>query len=404
MPSAKLLQLADLHLGAPFGWLPAAHRQSRRAEQRRALDAAITAAIERRADLILVAGDLFDREAVDASTLAFAVHAFDRAGCPPVFVSPGNHDPWSASSPCWSTRLLDARGFAWPPHVHVFGTADWSDRQVPGQPIRVWGRCFSSGAPSYTRPLDPNALVGVRAADGELAIAVFHGAREGHRPPNQTITAPFSDDEAQRSPFAYLAVGHYHRPSRLERQGSVRLAYSGSAVAIDATELGTHGALEVRIEFGDGPARVEVEPVPLDPRRVHEVTVDVTGATSSDQIDERIGAAFDHAGVERDDIVTARLQGRSVKGVRVGQPGEALEARVFRLRIDRGDVRPDYDLAAYRARPPATTEDRFVRALLERIDGTVDPAERATLESALYYGLDAFRLREVTPSYEELDA
>ena len=40
--------------------------------------------------------------------------------------------------------------------------------------------------------------------------------------------------------------------------------------------------------------------------------------------------------------------------------------------------------------------------MLARLDAEKDPAERAVLESALYYGLDAFRLGEVQPVYEEL--
>jgi hypothetical protein len=40
--------------------------------------------------------------------------------------------------------------------------------------------------------------------------------------------------------------------------------------------------------------------------------------------------------------------------------------------------------------------------MLERLAQETDPAQRALIERALYYGLDAFRLREVAPAYEEL--
>src|SRR5438093_12380257 len=96
---AKFLQVSDLHLGAPFGWLPAERRAERWRDQRRALEAAVRVAIDRGTDAILIPGDLFDQEGVDAEALAFAVHAFDAAGCPPVFIAPGNHDPWFPESP-----------------------------------------------------------------------------------------------------------------------------------------------------------------------------------------------------------------------------------------------------------------------------------------------------------------
>lgn len=405
MPTARFLQISDLHLGAPFGWLPVAKRRERRREQQAALEAAVGLALSRRADALLVPGDLFDRDGADAESLAFAVHAFANPGCPPVFIAPGNHDPASASSRCWSPRLLAARGWAWPAHVHVFESSRWASRRLPGHPIRIWGRNFSAGIASLERPLAPEALAEI-SGSGELHVAVFHGAREGACPPYQTVTAPFSDDEALRTQFTYLAVGHYHWPSRLEDgvPTSVRLAYAGSLVAATVTEIGAHGALEVRLSYGQGPARVELEPLPLDPRRVHDVAIDVTGASGADQIERRIAAALDLAGVTELDIVTVRLGGRLMRGVRLAPPGADLDRRAFHLRIDARAVRPDYDLSAWRDEPARSTEDRFVQALLGRLDHEEDPEARAVVEGAITYGLDAFRLREVTPADEELSA
>jgi hypothetical protein len=88
--------------------------------------------------------------------------------------------------------------------------------------------------------------------------------------------------------------------------------------------------------------------------------------------------------------------------VRYTGPGPQFRPRVFHLRLDLKAMRPDYDLTVYRRADPITTEERFAAALLARIEGEHDPEKRALLESALYYGLDAFRLREIVPSYEEL--
>jgi hypothetical protein len=90
--------------------------------------------------------------------------------------------------------------------------------------------------------------------------------------------------------------------------------------------------------------------------------------------------------------------------VRLGGVGEEIAGRTYHLRLDTRRVRPDYDLDAYRTQEPTTTEERFARALLEQLDRETDPMQRALIESALYYGLDAFRLKEVVPAYEELEA
>lgn len=408
MAVVRFLQVSDLHLGASFGWLPSERRADRRRDQRQALERAVSQAIERGVQAILIPGDLFDQEGVDADSLVFALHAFNVTGCPPVFIAPGNHDPFSNTSVYWSPRLLKARGFAWPDHVHVFAASEWSCQPVAGlDNVHVWGRCFTPSVDSAERPLSAAALAEAKAQAGNgLHVALFHGSREGKCPPGQKITAPFSDAEAQAAPFAYIAVGHYHTASRLDVHdaagGGTRVAYAGSAVALAMSEIGLHGALEVRIENGEDKRFVETELVQLDDRVVHELDAEITAAASAEEVDRRIAGALDLAGASGKDLALVRLRGRLVKGVRYAGPGSDLATRLFHLRVDLRNVRPDYDLEAYRRGEASTTEERFARALIERLDAEQSPRERAILESALYYGLDAFRLREVVPGYEDL--
>ena len=405
MAVVKFLQVSDFHLGRPFGWIAPDRRPQRRHDQRRALELAVQQSIERGVDAILVPGDLFDQECVDADTLGFAVRAFDVSGCPPVFIAPGNHDPYTPVSHYWNPHLLKARAGAWPSHVHIFTTPEWTAKQIPGhEDVAIWGRSYAGNAASAERPLSPDRVREVRPVKGAtLNVGVFHGSREGFCPPGQAAVAPFSDEEARRSPFAYLAVGHYHTTSRLDGgMGSVRLAYAGAAIGLDVTELGKHGALEVRTQYGDGPTRTELEFVELDRRTIHALEADITGAGTAEQVDRRVAKEMDKAGIAEQDVVTVRLHGRLAKGVRYGAPGPELRARAFYVRVNLGDVRPDYDLDVYRNDKSTATENRFARAMLEKIDAEQDPRERAVLESALFYGLDAFRLGEIMPVYEEL--
>jgi exonuclease SbcD len=412
MALARFLQISDLHLGRPFGWLANERRAERRADQRRALERVVREAIERGVNAILIPGDLFDAEGADAETMAFATSAFRVTGCPPVVIAPGNHDPWWETSPNWSPRLLSVRGQSWPDHVHVFTTPGWSARSFDALPgVRIWGRCFSSGDISNERPLAASALERVKAGEGvTLDLALFHGSREGQCPPQQKVTAPFSDDEVQKSPFAYHAVGHYHGGEGLRIDGTgsrgsgPALAYAGSAIALDMSELGAHGALDVQIEHGKGQPTVKVEFVELDKRKVVDVTAEIGGASSAEEVDRRVQKALDAAGATDADIATVRLKGRLVNGVRYAGPGEELRGRAFHLRVDLRGVRPDYDLEAFMMRGPRTTEERFACALLETLMTEKNPEERAILESAIYYGLDAFRMREVVPAYEDMGA
>lgn len=406
----RFLQVSDLHLGRPFGWLPSDRRADRRSDQRRALDLAVRQAIERGAHAILVPGDLFDLDYVDAETLAYATNAFAVNGCPPVFIAPGNHDPWSPSSANWDRALLKARGFAWPDHVCVFDSPSWTPVPLSGvDDVTIWGRCSIQGVASAARPLAPESLQPMTAIAGTGAnVAVFHGSREGFLPPGADPVAPFSDAEALASPFDYLAVGHVHVPHQLDDPaGGVRLANAGGAIALDVGETGRHGALEVRLTTdpaGGARPRVETEFIELDKRRVFDLAVDVTGVTAAEQVDRRILRALDQAGAGDPDILVVRLSGRLLRGVRYATPGPELRPRAFHVKLDARAVRPDYDVDALRKGEAVTTEDRFARTLLERLDAETDPARRADLEAALFYGLDAFRLHEVVPAYEELDS
>src|SRR5512143_1422401 len=243
MAVVRFLQVSDFHLGRPFGWLPPERRADRRHDQRRALEHSVRQAIERGAHALLLPGDLFDLDYVDADTLAFAVHALAVSGCPPVFIAPGNHDPCSDFSPYWNPALLKARGFSWPDHVHVFDSPRWQGVPLRGvEGARVWGRCSIQGMASAGRPLSREGLEGADARRGDgLNVAVFHGSREGFLPAGVDSVAPFSDAEALASPFDYLAVGHVHIASSLEEAAGdgargVRLACAGAAVSLDVSE------------------------------------------------------------------------------------------------------------------------------------------------------------------------
>ncbi len=68
--------------------------------------------------------------------------------------------------------------------------------------------------------------------------------------------------------------------------------------------------------------------------------------------------------------------------------------------MDTSRLRPSYDLDRYRREEFRTTEARFAREMLRRME-EADPLERRIIENALYYGLDALVQKEVAPRYEE---
>ena len=126
---------ADFHLDAPFAALPPDKARARRAEQRELLDRLAGLAEERRADVVLLSGDLLD----GGQTYQETVQALARTlgGIPaPVFIAPGNHD-------CYGPRSVYA-GTAWPDNVHIFSTVAVEGVELPGLNCVVHGAAFTT--------------------------------------------------------------------------------------------------------------------------------------------------------------------------------------------------------------------------------------------------------------------
>ena len=402
MTPFRFLQLSDLHLGRPFTWLPPAVAEKRRAEQRDLLWRAVGTAIERKLDAIVIAGDLFDGEIVDRETVARAVESVSQAGCPPVFIAPGNHDCYSRSTFYYDNRRLVAGNQRpWPEHVRIFTSPAFVEAALPGRDdVSVWGRCSDRNVDASERVLaeDRPTLAGDR-----LHVLVLHGSQDGCLPPGKRMTAPFSAEELLAWGADYAALGHYHRPGRIvDDEGVVRGSYSGSPVALAVDETGPRHVQVVTVEHTGLHRRVEIEPLELDRRRVHRVEVQVGGVGSPEGMNHRVVSALEAALVGGGDLAFVTLQGRVRAGVDLLPRPEAIAFPCFHLSIDGRAVRPDYDLEAYRRGEARTTEERFARSLLVELEAEADPARRRVLEAALYYGLDALRFGDVAPRYEHV--
>ena len=129
-----ILHGADLHLDAPFTGLSAEQARQRRSELRELPRRLAELAGERRADLVLLSGDLFDGSDPYAETAQALSRALGQTGCP-VFIAPGNHDPYGPRSPY---ALL-----SWPENVHIFQTAAMEAVSLPKLGCTVWGAAFT---------------------------------------------------------------------------------------------------------------------------------------------------------------------------------------------------------------------------------------------------------------------
>lgn len=223
----KILHTADLHLDSPFAAFPEAARERLRAAQLRLPELLVSACRREGADILLLAGDVFDGPYRKSTARALADALEDCAV--PVFLAPGNHDFYASGAP-WQQEL-------WPENVHIF-TGYMSYVDLEALDCRVYGA-------GYTSMDCPGLLEGFRAERVFAhTLAVLHGDPLNAKSPYCPVTAR----QVENSGLDYLALGHIHKGGSLTAGGTL-CAWPGCPMGRGWDETGRKGLLLA--ELGD---------------------------------------------------------------------------------------------------------------------------------------------------------
>ncbi len=269
----RIAHLADLHLGRVF------HGMSLLEDQRHALERVVAALRDERAEVLVLAGDLYDRALPGAD----AVRLFDEflrevneSLHVPVIAIAGNHD--SADHLGFGAWLF-SRG-----DVHVRGRVDRDllpitleddHGEVTFYPLPYVEPEAARGLLDDADPAAPvthrtlvQALVGAARRHREAnavtrSVAIAHAFVRGDQWPDESRRSERSlhlggvgavPTEAFAG-FDYVALGHLHRPQSLTPDGRVRYAGSLLKYSFDESphdkgltlaDLGPRGELAVR--------------------------------------------------------------------------------------------------------------------------------------------------------------
>jgi len=237
----KLIHGADFHLDSPFSGLNPEQAAQRRSGQRQLLAELADLARREQADLVLLSGDLLDSGRVYRETARAMAETLGSIPCP-VFIAPGNHDPYTAAS-VYAT-------LEWPANVHIFRPGAMQSVELPGLNCVVHGRAFGD----IHEDASPLAGFQPPLPDGRVHLMCLHGDVS-----DQSDYGPLSPMELAASGMDYVALGHIHQHSGLNRVGSTFWAYPGCPEGRGFDELGEKGVLCVEAE----PGRVEARFVPL---------------------------------------------------------------------------------------------------------------------------------------------
>jgi len=364
----KLIHTGDVHLDQSFAGqsLDAAVAARKRKAIREVLRDIAEAA--RSADGLLIAGDLFE-PGVRKDTILFCSELFKSISPTPVYIAPGNHDPYNIKSPYTWVQ--------WPANVHVFKSEKAEIVDGPEGRFRVMG--FAHTSADMTRRI----ISELTAPEGAAPVVLLaHAAQVDNLPEDKGPYAPFVRAELEGKRFAYVALGHYHG-QRPVLDVNPPAWYCGSPEPLGYTETDSGGYLEVLLSDSGAAVR---------PRRVlripyARIEVDLEGATSSSEILDRVRARACGA------IAEITLTGTVAPDVDLDVEALVRDAKELFVNLairDQTSQARDYEAMA---REP-TSVGEFVAEMLRRIRAA-QGEDRKILEQALHYGLAALEGREL---------
>jgi len=312
-----------------------------RRSTRRALANLVNLVLERQADLLVIAGDLYDGSWHDFGTGQFFIEQMVKLRDEgiPVVIASGNHDAASQIT----------RSLTLPPGIHMLATDKPESVTFDDLGAVVHGQGYAA------RDIRDNLAASYPDRVPDLInIGVLHTAGTGssdHMP-----YAPCSVADLQALRYNYMALGHIHQRGPVA-DGDFPAYFSGNLQGRNPRETGPKGALLVELEAG---SRARIDFAPVDVARWGRVDVDASGMTDYDDLatsirDRMSDEVADAEG--RTVILRVNITGTSVIASQLADD-ERLHADMEGLALQSGAV---LDKVKVRVRPPAPPDPEAQR-------------------------------------------
>ncbi|KJK06506.1 exonuclease SbcCD subunit D C-terminal domain-containing protein [Pseudomonas alkylphenolica] len=349
----RLFHTSDWHLGQTL------HGQERDFEHACFLEWLLSQLKLRQPDALLIAGDIFDtvNPPVKAQERLydFIVQAHEQQPKLNIVMIAGNHDSGSRIElPAPLMRRL---------RTHALGRVQWLDEGVldsERQLIPLTNARGKVAAWCLALPfLRPAEVTGAHLGDdylrgiGQVHERLIAAALERRKPGQALIAVSHAhmaggsvSEDSERSliignaealpaslfskDISYVALGHLHKPQRVNREDRIR--YSGSPIPLSFSEIGyQHQILEIEID-GSALASVESRLIPravhlqrLGPAPLPEILAQLADLPVVDLLDDpqrqpwlEVRVRLDEPQPDLRQQLESALQGKAVRLVRIG--------------------------------------------------------------------------------------
>lgn len=276
MKKVKILHCSDIHFDTPFKELPKEVGLMRRAELRESFSKIVNKGINEKVQLVLLAGDLFDNDTVEKSTLIFIKNQMDKLqkNNIKVFISAGNHDPYNKKS---FYNMIN-----WGDNVHIFN--DEIERvEIPELNTVIYGASFSN---KYIKESQIKYFTPKEEDKNLIKIMMLHGDL-GNSEIGEYNPLLFKEIEASK--MDYIALGHIHKFSGIKRIGSTHYAYSGCPEGRGFDETGVKGIIIGEVSLGV----TDLKFIKINKREYFINEIDISSCGSNEEIIEKIVVNFE---------------------------------------------------------------------------------------------------------------
>lgn len=368
---SRFIHTADWQVGKPFARVEDPDKRALlRRERIEVLKRIGRVAVDRKAEFILVAGDLFDSTTPDKSTVSAACSAIGSIGLP-VFAIPGNHDHAGPGS-IWDQDFFLREQRALAPNLHVLlvpAPVDTGGTIL--LPCPLTQRQHAEDPTAWLR--DPAALSGLDA--GKPRVVLAHGSVQGFTSADAkeegVSAANFLDlERLGMEQIDYVALGDWHGTKQI----SDKAWYSGTPELDRFVKGGGHDPGNVLLV--DLPARGQ--PPLVEAHRTAgfnwlSETFSLAGADSLTTLHARLDELL--GGRAQSDLLELTISGHLglQDGRTLQEMLESLRSRLLRLKLD--------------SSVQFIPSDEEVRALTERAGDPLIAAVACSLRDAMEQGV-----------------